>query len=83
MTMNVLLLSGLHRLRTGEPLVIQVLRDGVPLPYFPIELLGAAPGQAHWFKTDAQGRTSTRAPSPGQWVWRGTDLRLSEPDREV
>jgi hypothetical protein len=81
--MDVLLLSGLQRVRPGEPLDIQVLRDGLALPDFPIELRGMAPGLAQWFKTDAQGRVSTRAPSAGKWLWRGTDLRVSASDPEV
>lgn len=83
MTMDVLLLSGLQRVRAGEPLVIQVLRDGIPLPDFSIELRGVTPGQAQWFKTDARGRASTSAPSSGKYIWRGTDLRLSATDPEV
>lgn len=83
MTMDVLLLSGLQRVRTGEPLVIQVLRDGIPLPDFSIELRGVTTAQAQWFKTDAQGRASTRAPSSGKYLWRGTDLRLSAANPEV
>jgi Domain of unknown function (DUF4198) len=83
MKLDVLLLSGLQRLRADEPLVIQVLREGAPLPDFPIELRGTAPGSARWFKTDTQGRISTRAPAPGRWVWRGTDLRQSATDPGV
>jgi len=83
MEMDVLLQSGLQRLHPGEALVVQVLRDGLPLPDFPIELRGAGPGWARWFKTDAQGRVSTGAPEPGKWVWRGTDLRLSTTDIDV
>ena len=30
-----------------------------------------------WLQTDAQGRVRAQAPSPGRWVLRGTDLRLS------
>lgn len=83
MTMDVLLTSGLQRSRTGDPLAIQVLRDGVPLPGFSIELRGTVPGTARWFRTDAQGRVSTRAPPPGRWVWRGTDLRPSASDPDT
>ena len=83
MTMDVLLLSGLQPIRAGEPLAIQVLRDGVPLSGFAIELRGEAPGQTRWFETDAHGRAFTRAPSAGSWIWRGTDLRVSATDPGV
>lgn len=78
--MDVLLQSGLQPLRAGDPLVFQVLRDGTPLADFAIELRGESPTQARWLRTDHEGRVTTLAPTPGAWVLRGTDLRLSSSD---
>jgi hypothetical protein len=83
MGLDVVLQSGLQPLRTGDALVVQVLRDGVPLPDFQIELRGTSPAQARWFKTDSMGRASTRAPKAGRWIWRGTDLRMSNAEPDV
>ncbi len=82
MGMDVLLESGLQPIRPGDALVFQVLRDGAPLPDFAVELRSDRHRVGIWRKTDAQGRVRIVAPLAGQWVLRGTDLRLSdtEPD---
>jgi len=77
MGMDVILDSGLQRLRAGDPLVFQVLRDGVPLAGFAVELRGDRHPDGLWQTTDAHGRVRFQAPGPGHWVLRGTDLRLS------
>jgi len=78
MGMDVLLESGLGTVRAGDPLVFRVLRDGVPLPDFAVELRGDRSRLGIWRKTDAEGRVRITAPLAGKWVLRGVDLRLSE-----
>ena len=80
MAMDVVLQSGPQPLRPGDRLVFQVLRDGLPLANFPVELRGETAAGARWLQTDADGRVSTPAPAAGAWVLRGTDLRLSTTD---
>ncbi|MED5617863.1 DUF4198 domain-containing protein [Ideonella sp. BN130291] len=82
MGLDALLQSGLQRLREGDPLEVQVLRDGQPLAGLAVELIDARGASGGWFHTDAQGRVGFGAPAPGRWVLRGTDLRVSttEPD---
>ncbi|HEV7915104.1 MAG TPA: DUF4198 domain-containing protein, partial [Albitalea sp.] len=80
MGMDVILDSGLGPIRSGDPLVFQVLRDGQPLAGLAVELRSDRVRVGLWMKTDAQGRVRVKAPLPGRWVLRGTDLRLSETD---
>jgi len=77
MGMDVLLESGLHTIRSGDPLVFQVLRNGAPLADFAVELRSDQHRLGIWRKTDAHGRVHIGAPLAGRWVLRGTDLRLS------
>ena len=83
MGLDVLMLSGLQAVRSGDALVFQVLRDGQPLADFAVELRGTAPGPGLWLRTDAQGTVRATAPAPGRWLLRGTDLRIAtdNPDR--
>jgi len=78
MGMDVLLESGVDKLRTGETAQFRVLRDGVPLPDFAVELRGDRSRIGLWTKTDEQGRVRMRLPLAGRWVLRGVDLRLSQ-----
>lgn len=78
MGMDVLLESGLHAIRQGDPLVFQVLRDGAPLADFAVELRSDRHRLGIWRKTDAEGRVRIPAPLAGNWVLRGTDLRRSD-----
>ena len=82
MAMDVLLQSGVQTLRVGDALQFQVLRDGQPLAGLAVELHSDQSPLGFWKQTNAQGRVSFVAPLAGQWVLRGTDLRLSttEPD---
>lgn len=81
MAMDVLLTSD-GPVGVDRPLGFQVLRDGLPLPDFPVELQNSASGLGIWRRTDAQGRVTFSPPLPGRWILRGTDLRLSETQRD-
>jgi hypothetical protein len=77
MDMDIVLESGLDRLQAGDTIRVQVLRDGQPLPDFPLQLRSDRSALGLWLRTDAQGRAHTRVPLAGSWLLRGTDLRLS------
>ena len=77
MAMDMLLESGLHALTEGDTLRVQVLRDGAPLAGLAVELQNDQSPIGFWKTTDADGRVSFTVPVPGQWLLRGTDLRLS------
>lgn len=80
--LEIILLGG-EPVRTGEPLAFQVLRDGLPLAGFPVELVSDRSPVGIWRTTDAQGRLQHRLPFAGQWLLRGTDLRLSATRRDA
>jgi hypothetical protein len=61
----------------GQPLELQVLRDGRPLPGFAVELVSERSTLGVWRETDAQGVLGHRLPFGGRWLLRGTDLRPS------
>lgn len=69
--------------RVGDALNFRVLRDGLPLAGFAIELRGNVSGFGIWRRTDAQGRVALKAPLAGRWILRGVDLRLSATERDV
>jgi hypothetical protein len=77
MGMDILLENNSLPVRAGEMMSFRVLRDGTALPNFAVELRGDLSPIGFWHRTDAQGRVSMRAPLAGNWVLRGTDLRLS------
>jgi hypothetical protein len=81
MAMDVLLASA-GAVGVDRPLSFQVLRDGQPLPDFPVELQNAVSGLGIWRRTDAQGRIAFSPPLAGRWILRGTDLRLSDTQRD-
>lgn len=78
-----IVLLGSAPVRLGEPLAFQVLRDGQPLAGFPVELVSDRSPVGVWRTTDAQGRVQHRLPFAGQWLLRGTDLRLSATRRDA
>jgi hypothetical protein len=82
MAMDVLLESGLQPLVAGDTLRFLVLRDGRPLPHLAVELQHEGSALGIWKQTDGEGRVSFAVPLAGQWLLRGTHLRLSvqEPD---
>ena len=61
----------------GDTVSFQVLRDGLPLPDFAVELQSALTPIGFWTKTDEQGHASVRLPLGGRYLLRGVDLRLS------
>lgn len=80
--LEIVLLGG-EPVRAGEALAFQVLRDGQPLAGFPVELVSDRSPVGIWRTTDAQGRLQHRLPFAGQWLLRGTDLRLSATRRDT
>ncbi len=81
--MDVLRLAPTGALRVGNEATFKVLREGQPLPNFPVELINQRSPIGLWYRTDAEGLVRARLPLPGRWVLRGTDLRVSpdKPDR--
>lgn len=78
--MDVLRLAPSGLLAVGAEAQFQVLRDGRPLPDFPVELVNERSPVGLWQRTDADGRVRIKLPLPGRWLLRGTDLRLSASD---
>jgi len=58
----------------------QVLREGRPLPYQAMELIGESGSLGIWRRTDKAGRIALPTLPPGRWLLRGTWLRLAEDD---
>lgn len=73
-----LVLEGATPLKARDTVVFRVLRDGQPLPDFPVELVSDRQRFGLWTRTDADGRARVVVPFAGGWLLRGTDLRLSE-----
>jgi hypothetical protein len=78
--MDVLRLAPSGLLAVGVEAQFQVLRDGRPLPDFPVELVNERSPVGLWQRTDADGRVRIKLALPGRWLLRGTDLRLSASD---
>lgn len=76
MAMDVLLWSD-GPLRRGRPLTLQLLRDGLPLPHFAVELRSDRSRFGLWRRTDDQGRLVFTPPFAAAWLLRGVDLRLA------
>lgn len=69
-------------LALNRPLVFQVLRSGEPLAGLAVELRHERAPIGVWRRTDEQGRVEFTPPLAGRWLLRGTDLRLSEQERD-
>jgi Domain of unknown function (DUF4198) len=78
--MDALRVSPRGALTVGSEVVFQVLRDGKPLPDFPVELINERSPLGLWHRTDAEGRIRAKLPLPGRWLLRGTELQLSATD---
>lgn len=59
----------------GDTLPIRVLRDGAPVPSFPIAAERAGQADAPFAYTDANGVAQVPLPAAGLWMLRGTQLR--------
>lgn len=78
--MDALRISPRGALTVGVDAVFQVLREGKPLPDFPVELINERSPIGLWRRTDAEGRIRAKLPLPGRWLLRGTELQLSATD---
>lgn len=77
MAMDALIENGQKPFTEGDTVHFQVLRDGQPLADLAVELQNDQSPIGFWKKTDAEGRVSFAVPVAGNWLLRGTDLRLS------
>ncbi len=66
--------------RQGQPLALRVLRDGLPLADFAVELRNGTLPVGLWRRTDAAGRLHLPTLPAGRWLLRGIDLRLQPDD---
>jgi hypothetical protein len=78
--MDALRIAPRGALTVGSEAVFQVLRDGKPLPDFPVELINERSAVGLWYRTDDEGRSRTKLPLAGPWLLRGTDLRPAAAD---
>lgn len=62
-------------LTAGDTLAIRVLRDGAPVPAFPVAAARAGQADAPFAYTDASGVARVPLPAAGLWMLRGTQLR--------
>ncbi|MGH9365649.1 MAG: DUF4198 domain-containing protein [Thermoanaerobaculia bacterium] len=68
-------------LSSGDRLTVQLLKDGKPLPDFPVGLVAAKAKDGSIQKTDTQGRVSLQLDRPGWWLLRATQIeRSSKPE---
>lgn len=77
-----LVLLGDAPVQVGQALEFQLLRDGQPLAGFPLELQSERSPVGLWRETDAQGKLVHTLPFTGNWLLRGTDLRVSTQDAD-
>ena len=82
MAVDMLLLSAPGPLRVRDTVVVQVLRDGLPLAGFNVEWRSELSPVGIWRQTDDYGRVALQLPLAGRWILRGTDLApsTSRPD---
>ena len=66
-------------LKSGDEIVIRVLRNGVAAPGFAVGLVGPDGKSVDLRRTDVDGRVAFRIGSAGRWMLRGTDLRVAGP----
>jgi hypothetical protein len=62
-------------LSAGDTVRFQVLRDGLPLAGFAVQLRSDLSPVGIWRSTDAEGRVEVVLPLAGRWILRGTDVR--------
>jgi uncharacterized GH25 family protein len=66
--------TGLH---PGDEFPVRVLKNGAPLPEFPLNAIGAGATKGETRKTDTAGRVAFRLEKEGRWLLRGTEIRKS------
>lgn len=70
-------------LRAGNALPVRVMKNGLPVPDFPVGIVHANSVYSKSQKTDNEGRVMFKLPFRGRWMVRGTELRPSnKPDTE-
>lgn len=76
-------LEAARPLRAGQPLRLQVLRGGRPVPGLAVELRHSDGAPGLWRRTDGAGQLEIALPDAGRWVLRATQLQpsASDPDR--
>ena len=68
-------------LASGDPFTVRLLKDGKPLPDFPVGLVAEKSKNGSIQKTDAQGRVSFQLDRAGWWLVRATNIeRSANPD---
>lgn len=63
------------RLSVGSELSVRLLREGQPLPAFPVGMVGSDPTLEKNRKTDSSGRVSFRLERKGWMMFRATEIR--------
>lgn len=69
-----LVVLGQDPVRARQALSVRLLRDGKPLPDFPLEFISERSPVGIWRTTDAAGETSLVLPFGGRWLVRGVLL---------
>ena len=68
-------------LASGDRFTVRLLKDGKPLPDFPVGLVAEKSKNGSIQKTDAQGRVSVQLDRAGWWLVRATHIeRSANPD---
>lgn len=62
-------------LALNQPVTLQVLRDGVPLPGLAVEAINERSGIGLWQRANVDGQFTLRIPLPGRWVFRAIELQ--------
>jgi hypothetical protein len=78
MGLELLLDGSAQPLQPADAFGVRVLRDGLPLPKFAIQLRSERTRLGIWRETDADGRAQFQLPWAGRWLLRGVELRLSQ-----
>jgi len=65
-------------IKAGDVLKVTVLKNGSPFPEFVLSALREGEKKAQKLKTDSHGEAQVKCNEAGQWLLRGTDLRLSQ-----
>jgi uncharacterized GH25 family protein len=74
MGMDALMLQPQKAPSVGDELEFLVLKDGKPLPQFPVEFRLHTSRSGLWRRTDERGRVRLKAPSAGRWLLRGIEI---------